>query len=132
MQQSRQPSQVIVARTDEHFATRPAQAAARTFRRLFAHGHQQRHFPRGANQLAFQVLHAAGIHHHPQRGSRAGGPGGKQWIRTRAVELATILERFQFRYGVLGAMPTLVVGMFPRENRYMATQAWPWHPLHRR
>jgi hypothetical protein len=27
-------------------------------------------------------------------------------------------------------MPTLVVGMFPRENRGMATQAWPWHPLH--
>jgi hypothetical protein len=30
----------------------------------------------------------------------------------------------------LGAMPTLVVGMFPREKPGMATQAWPWHPLH--
>jgi hypothetical protein len=27
----------------------------------------------------------------------------------------------------LGAMPTLVVGMFSRENRHMATRAWPCH-----
>jgi hypothetical protein len=27
-----------------------------------------------------------------------------------------------------GAMPTLVVGMFSREMRGMATRAWPWHP----
>ena len=31
---------------------------------------------------------------------------------------------------ILGAMPTLVVGMLSRANRRdMATQAWPWHPL---
>ena len=28
------------------------------------------------------------------------------------------LERFQVQCSVLGAMPTLAVGMFPRENRY--------------
>jgi hypothetical protein len=40
------------------------------------------------------------------------------------------LKRFHSRCSVLGAMPTLAVGMFSRENRYMATQAWPWHPLY--
>ena len=28
----------------------------------------------------------------------------------------------------LGAMPTLVVGMFVRETLRMPTQAWAWHP----
>jgi hypothetical protein len=27
----------------------------------------------------------------------------------------------------LGAMPTLAVGIFSRENHRMATLAWPWH-----
>jgi hypothetical protein len=40
------------------------------------------------------------------------------------------LERFHVVCSVSGAMPTLVVGMFSRENRGMATRAWPWHPLH--
>jgi len=31
------------------------------------------------------------------------------------------IERFHFRCGVLGAMPTLVVGMFSRENRYIGS-----------
>jgi hypothetical protein len=36
-----------------------------------------------------------------------------------------------FRCSVFGAMSTLVVGMFSGENRYLATQAWSWRPLHR-
>ena len=50
-------------------------------------------------------------------------------------EMVTIdnsIVRIQVRCSVLGAMPTLAVGMFPRENCCMATQAWPWHPLHSR
>jgi hypothetical protein len=41
-----------------------------------------------------------------------------------------MLERVSDQCNVLGAMHTLVVGMLSRELRYMATQAWPWHPLH--
>ena len=35
----------------------------------------------------------------------------------------SLLERFHFIFGVLGAMPTLAVGMFFRENCYMATKS---------
>ncbi len=40
------------------------------------------------------------------------------------------LVRFSDACSVLGGMPTLAVGMFYREKRRMATQAWPWHPLY--
>jgi hypothetical protein len=49
---------------------------------------------------------------------------------TMAV-VARGLERSNFNCSVLGAMPTLAVGMFFRHSsRRMATPAWPWHPLH--
>ena len=35
------------------------------------------------------------------------------------------LERFHVVCSELGAMPTLAVGMFPREKSGMATNAWP-------
>ena len=49
--------------------------------------------------------------------------------REAAALRGTRQERVRVNCGVLGAMPTLAVGMFSRENRCMATQAWPWHPL---
>ena len=39
-----------------------------------------------------------------------------------------VKARITDKFRVLGAMPTLVVGMFSRGNCNMATQAWPWHP----
>ena len=38
-------------------------------------------------------------------------------------------RRITNKRNVLGAMPTLVVGMFSPENACMATQARPWRPL---
>ena len=62
----------------------------------------------------------------PKNGPVHNQPGT---VTFRSVRVTT-LERITDKCSELGAMPTLAVGMFSRENRYMATQAWPWHPLH--
>ena len=54
------------------------------------------------------------------------------FITVQGKEIGINLERFQAQCSVLGAMPTLAVGRFPRENRHLATRAWSWHPLHSR
>ena len=61
-------------------------------------------------------------------GQRADGPAGRREIRSAGMERRP-LEHGRLIGSVLGAMPTLVVGMSSRENRCMATQAWPWRPL---